>query len=112
MTTHEFDTLEDIQSRADEKADRNRHNGYLTPVDTQLNTLKAKIEAESDVRRVMELERSGSLWRYMIETVYDMPRFVIGTTDEGFADVRPIFKCGAEWSVRKAWDERNGNEPI
>lgn len=76
----------------------------------QLEVLRRRIEAEPDVRRVMELEPCGALFRYMIETVYDMPRFVIGTTDEAFDDVRPIVKCGAEWTIRHAWDERNDGD--
>lgn len=106
-TSHELDMQNQLEDYNESRAGDPK-NGYLTSVDTQLDILKARIEAESDVRRVMALERSGALYRYMIETTHHFPRFVIGTTDEAFDDVRPIFKCGAEWSARKAWDERNG----
>jgi len=73
-----------------------------------IGELRAVIEREEDVKRVVELEAiAGGRFRYMIETPFEtFPKFVIGTTDAEFADVRLEHRCGAEWNAREIWERR------
>lgn len=65
-----------------------------------------KLSAQDDVRDVLELaHRCDGTFVYLIETpfVNSFPRYVIGTCDRQLDAVKPIFRCGAEWSARAEW---------
>lgn len=72
--------------------------------EAELTSLRHMIEAEDDVRRVVHLERQGARFRYMIETPFKtFPKFVIGTTDGDFKDVRIQHRCGLIETAENAW---------
>jgi hypothetical protein len=78
-------------------------------VNDPIAVLRARIERESDVKSVLEIEPMGHLYRYLIETSYaSFPKYVIGITDSNFDDVQPIFKCGLESTARAAWQKATG----
>ena len=62
------------------------------------------IEAEPDVKRLVELAVIGTGWLYLIETPFETwPRFVIGTLSPDGSGPRILLNCGQEWSARAEW---------
>lgn len=58
-----------------------------------------------DVRKVVKLVPLPSgRWRYLIETPFQFPKFVIATVDADANNVRVEVSCGAEWSALHHWD--------
>lgn len=67
--------------------------------------LKHRMEQEDDIRHLLRLERiDGGRYRYLIETPFKtFPKYVIGTTDALFDDVRIEHRCGLLTSSEHAW---------
>jgi hypothetical protein len=69
-----------------------------------INALKQRMEREDDIKRVVRLVPCGGRFRYLIETPFKtFPRFVIGTTDETFDDVRLEMRCGLLATAERHW---------
>jgi len=87
-------------------------NAYLD-CDLIMAELRAKMEQEDDIKRVVRLERAGDRFRYLIETPFKtFPKFVIGTTDAEFDVVRLELRCGLLESAEAAWDRIVKGLPI
>lgn len=73
-----------------------------------LERLSERLAGEDDVKRVVKLvPDTPGRFLYLIETPFaTFPKFVIGTTDATFDDVRLEVRCGAEWNALKHWGER------
>jgi hypothetical protein len=70
-----------------------------------LQNLRARIEQEADVKRLLKLEPlANGAFRYLIETPFEtFPKFVIGTTDALNQSVRIEMRCGALWNAEEHW---------
>jgi hypothetical protein len=73
-----------------------------------IDKLRALIEAEPDVKRVLELQPlADGRYRYLIETPFEtFPRFVIGDCDASGNAVHHRVKCGREQSARDLWNDQ------
>jgi len=71
-----------------------------------IDALREIMLREQDVKRLVRLaEWSGGRFLYQIETPFaTFPKFVIGTTDAAFDDVRIKHRCGLEESSDEAWN--------
>lgn len=76
-----------------------------TTEETEIAALRAKMEREEDIKRVVRLiANGGGRYMYLIETPFaTFPKFVIGTTDAAFEDVRLKLRCGLIESAEEAW---------
>jgi hypothetical protein len=73
-----------------------------TPI---IEEVRARIAAERDVQRVLEIAPDDKRFRYLVQTPFDTwPRYVIGTTDAALSDVRIEFRCGEECFAREKWN--------
>lgn len=73
--------------------------------DEIITALKARMEIEDDIKRVIRLEPVGDRFRYMIETPFKtFPKFVVGNTDDAFDEVRIEMKCGMETTAERFWN--------
>ena len=63
------------------------------------------MKRESDIKTVVRLVPSGAgRYRYLIETSFaTFPKFVVGTTDASFDDVRIESRCGLFSTADEAW---------
>jgi hypothetical protein len=69
-----------------------------------MKDLQSRMEHEDDVKRVVRLEPLGTRFRYLIETPFHtFPKFVIGTTDAEFSDVRIESSCGLLSTAEERW---------
>lgn len=69
-----------------------------------LVSLREIMAREEDVKRIVRLEPTGDRFRYLIETPFaTFPKFVVGTTDEEFADVRIESRCGLLSTAEEVW---------
>ena len=68
--------------------------------------LEDRLLSESDVRKVVKLRKVGERFQYLIETPFEtFPRYVVGTTDCAFDDVRIQMRCSALWSAEDWWEK-------
>jgi hypothetical protein len=75
-----------------------------TEIQTTVDLLREKMEREDDILRVVRLVPCGDRFRYLIETPFKtFPRFVIGTTDAEFDDVRREMRCGLLATAERHW---------
>lgn len=75
-----------------------------------LANLRKIMEMEDDVKSIIRLESIGNRFRYLIETPFEtFPKFVVGTTDAAFDDVRLESRCGMLSTAEKAWDRYSKN---
>jgi len=73
-----------------------------------LNALKVRMEGEVDIKRVVRLVPCGDRFRYLIETPFQtFPKFVIGTTDAAFDDVRREFRCFILDNAERHWADQS-----
>lgn len=73
-----------------------------------IEEMRTRLEDAEDVKRLLELEeRSDGRFRYLIETPYEFPAFVVGHVSADYTDVVHELKCGAEWSARAQWEKSN-----
>lgn len=77
-----------------------------------LVSLREIMAREEDVKRIVRLEPTGTgRFRYLIETPFaTFPKFVIGTTDAKFDDVRLELRCGLLESAEERWPELMANK--
>jgi hypothetical protein len=76
----------------------------------ELVSLREIMAREEDVKRIVRLERAGDRFRYLIETPFaTFPKFVIGTTDAKYDDVRLELRCGLLESAEERWPELMAN---
>lgn len=72
---------------------------------TPIDALREKMEREQDVKRIVRLIPHGSRFLYLIETPFaTFPKFVVGTTDVAFEDVRYKSRCGLLSTAEQAWN--------
>ncbi|HSI08799.1 MAG TPA: hypothetical protein VK985_09410 [Rariglobus sp.] len=70
-----------------------------------IDALRNRMECEEDILRVVNLVPYGDRFRYLIETPFKtFPRFVIGTTDAAFDDVRLELRCGLLTTAERYWN--------
>jgi hypothetical protein len=81
--------------------------GCLGHEPAPMDALLRLMQCESDIKQVIRLVPHGDRFRYMIETPFaTFPKFVIGTTDAAFEDVRIESRCGLLSTAEEAWARR------
>ncbi len=75
--------------------------------DPAIKALREKMEREDDIKRVVRLiPHTEGRYLYLIETPFaTFPKFVIGSTDATFDDVRLLSRCGLLQTAETKWLE-------
>lgn len=83
-----------------------RLSGGKDPNTEALLDLRHRIAGQPDVLRVMDIKvhpTKPGMFLYLIQTPFQFPAYVIGTTDACNEAPRVLMGCGMEWSACDYW---------